>query len=84
LHVFGRDSSIRPGWLTVGPELTNSNFNAELYAGYFANGQATTSCTESFEALRQKSPPKGKCALGGRGRGGPSRGGFSRGRGRGR
>ncbi|PSN50207.1 N6-adenosine-methyltransferase subunit METTL14 [Blattella germanica] len=85
LHVFGRDSTIRPGWLTVGPELTNSNFNAELYASYFANGQAATGCTERIEALRPKSPPpKGKGAPGGRGRGGPSRGGFSRGRGRGR
>ncbi|XP_069700084.1 N6-adenosine-methyltransferase non-catalytic subunit [Periplaneta americana] len=85
LHVFGRDSTIRPGWLTVGPELTNSNFNAELYASYFSNGQATTGCTERIEALRPKSPPpKGKGAPGGRGRGGPSRGGFSRGRGRGR
>jgi len=85
LHVFGRDSTIRPGWLTVGPELTNSNFNAELYASYFTNGQATTGCTERIEALRPKSPPpKGKGAPGGRGRGGPSRGGFSRGRGRGR
>ena len=85
LHIFGRDSTIRPGWLTVGPELTNSNFNAELYASYFTNGQATTGCTERIEALRPKSPPpKGKGAPGGRGRGGPSRGGFSRGRGRGR
>ncbi|GLH12952.1 hypothetical protein R5R35_003483 [Gryllus longicercus] len=85
LHIFGRDSTIRPGWLTVGPELTNSNFNADLYASYFANGQVTTGCTERIEALRPKSPPpKGKGASGGRGRGGASRGGFSRGRGRGR
>lgn len=32
LHVFGRDSTIRPGWLTIGPELTNSNFNPDAYS----------------------------------------------------
>lgn len=30
LHLFGRDSTIRPGWLTVGPTLTNSNYNASV------------------------------------------------------
>ncbi|KAK3911779.1 N6-adenosine-methyltransferase non-catalytic subunit [Frankliniella fusca] len=85
LHVFGRDSTIRPGWLTIGPELTNSNYNADLYNSYFSSGQLTTGCTDRIEALRPKSPPpKGKGGPGGRGRGGPSRGGFSRGRGRGR
>ncbi|CAG0882876.1 unnamed protein product [Darwinula stevensoni] len=67
LHVFGRDSTIRPGWLTIGPGLTNSNFNASTYASYFVNG-TTTGCTDRIEALRPKSPPpKGK----GRGPRGP-------------
>nr|CAG4650199.1 EOG090X07CF [Sida crystallina] len=85
LHLFGRDSTIRSGWLTVGPMLTNSNFNADVYANYFANGNVTTGCTDRIEALRPKSPPpKGnKGASGGANRG---RGGFNRGapRGRGR
>ncbi|KAL1497194.1 hypothetical protein ABEB36_008191 [Hypothenemus hampei] len=80
LHVFGRDSTIRPGWLTIGPGLTNSNFVPEIYANYFVNDQTTTGCTERIEALRPKSPPpKGKGNVSGRGRGN-----FSRGRGRGR
>lgn len=80
LHIFGRDSTIRPGWLTIGPELTNSNFNADLYASYFLNNNITTGCTERIEALRPKSPPpKGKGNSGGRGRGN-----FQRGRGRAR
>ncbi|XP_071455156.1 N(6)-adenosine-methyltransferase non-catalytic subunit METTL14 [Hetaerina americana] len=84
LHIFGRDSTIRPGWLTLGPMLTNSNFNADAYASHFSTGQVTTGCTERIEALRPKSPPaKGKGAAGGRGRG-AQRGGFSRGRGRSR
>ncbi|KAL3274107.1 hypothetical protein HHI36_015522 [Cryptolaemus montrouzieri] len=80
LHLFGRDSTIRPGWLTVGPDLTNSNFNPELYASSFSPTTITTGCTERIEALRPKSPPaKGKGNAGGRGRGN-----FQRGRGRGR
>lgn len=79
LHLFGRDSTIRPGWLTIGPELTNTNFNADLYNSYFSTGQITTGCTERIEALRPKSPPpKGKTP--GRGRGAFNRGGRGRGR----
>ena len=62
LHLFGRDSSIRPGWLTVGPGLTNSNFDAETYRNYFkvsdenASG-ILTGCTDEIERLRPKTPP---------------------------
>lgn len=81
LHVFGRDSTIRPGWLTIGPELTNSNFNADLYNSYLSPSSLTTGCTERIESLRPKSPPpKNKGAAGNRG----GRGGFNRPRGRGR
>ncbi|XP_037957915.1 N6-adenosine-methyltransferase non-catalytic subunit [Teleopsis dalmanni] len=75
MHIFGRDSSIRPGWLTVGPELTNSNFNADLYQTYFAEAPAT-GCTSRIESLRPKSPPANSKIIRGRGRG------FPRGRGR--
>lgn len=59
LHLFGRDSTIRPGWLTIGPELTNSNFNSELYKDYFSRTSTDylTGCTDRIEALRPKSPP---------------------------
>ncbi|XKL66913.1 hypothetical protein PGB90_010333 [Kerria lacca] len=56
LHLFGRDSTIRPGWLTLGPEITNSNFNADVYSKYFTSSSITTGCTERIEALRPKSP----------------------------
>lgn len=62
LHLFGRDSTIRPGWLTLGHELTNSNFNTDMYNGYFNNGQLTTGCTDRIEVLRPKSPPP-KCKI---------------------
>ncbi|GAB6028497.1 N6-adenosine-methyltransferase subunit mettl14 [Chamberlinius hualienensis] len=59
LHVFGQDRTIRPGWLTIGPELTNSNFNSETYTTLFNKGESDylTGCTERIEALRPKSPP---------------------------
>lgn len=56
LHVFGRDSTIRPGWVTIGSELTNSNFNSDVYSSYFEGGMTTTGCTERIETLRPKSP----------------------------
>lgn len=59
LHLFGRDSTIRPGWLTAGPELTNSNFKADLYKDYFSRSSTDylTGCTDKIETLRPKSPP---------------------------
>ncbi|RXM35197.1 N6-adenosine-methyltransferase subunit METTL14 [Acipenser ruthenus] len=80
LHLFGRDSTIRPGWLTVGPTLTNSNFNAEAYASNF--NSTMTGCTEEIERLRPKSPPnKSKSERGGGAPRGGGRGGASAGRG---
>ncbi|XP_059502057.1 N6-adenosine-methyltransferase non-catalytic subunit isoform X1 [Stegostoma tigrinum] len=87
LHIFGRDSTIRPGWLTVGPSLTNSNFNAEVYSSYFTGTNVhLTGCTEEIERLRPKSPPpksksdRGGGASRGGGRGGPSAARGDRGR----
>lgn len=71
LHLFGRDTSIRPGWLTVGPHLTSSNFNPDTYAGFFSRDGCATGTTEDIERLRPKSPPaKGKGGGGGAGGGG--------------
>lgn len=77
-------SSPAPGWLTVGPTLTNSNYNAETYASYFsAPNSYLTGCTEEIERLRPKSPPpKSKSDRGGGAPRGGGRGGTSTGRGR--
>ncbi|XP_068136749.1 N6-adenosine-methyltransferase non-catalytic subunit isoform X2 [Hyperolius riggenbachi] len=90
LHLFGRDSTIRPGWLTVGPTLTNSNFNVETYSSYFNTPNSSlTGCSEEIERLRPKTPPlksdRGFGASGfgssrGGNRGGPSAGRGERGR----
>lgn len=76
-----------PGWLTVGPTLTNSNFNPETYASHFGLPNSNlTGCSEEIERLRPKSPPaKLKSDRGGGaprgGRGGPNAGrGGDRGR----
>ena len=36
---------IRPGWLTIGPDLSNSNYDWSSHQGYFKEG-VTTGCTE--------------------------------------
>lgn len=58
LHIFGKDATIRPGWLTIGPSMTSSNFDSEVYNGYYKepNGYLT-GCSEEIEHLRPKSPP---------------------------
>ncbi|KAL5018221.1 hypothetical protein ScPMuIL_003943 [Solemya velum] len=84
LHLFGRDSTIRPGWLSLGTELSSSNYDHEVYSGFFNKEPGiVTGCTEEIERLRPKSPqPKSKQGnnfdRGGRG---PSRGRAMRGHG---
>ncbi|VDL89820.1 unnamed protein product [Schistocephalus solidus] len=72
LHLFGRDSTLRAasffaylctfkdnGWLTVGSELSASNFDPQVYNGYFnrePNGHLLGT-SEEIERLRPKSPP---------------------------
>ena len=57
LHLFARDSDIRNGWLSIGHELTNSNFNQQAYWSFFAQTGILTGTNERIEALRPKSPP---------------------------
>lgn len=56
LHLFGRDSCIRPGWLTVGPRVTNSNFSSSAYLAHFKDN-TVIKCSEEIERIRPKSPP---------------------------
>nr|XP_054773865.1 N6-adenosine-methyltransferase non-catalytic subunit-like [Lytechinus pictus] len=85
LNIFGNDQTIRPGWLTIGPQLTNSNFNKDTFKGYFNKNSEDylTGCPDEVERLRPKSPVNknnpggrgGRGERGGRG-GGMGRGGF--------
>ena len=59
LYLFGRDNTIRQGWLTVGPELSDSNFDKVKFKECFeqmSNGNLTGS-SERIELLRPKTPP---------------------------
>ncbi len=69
LHIFGRDSTIRPGWLTIGPGLSMSNYDSGSLHAHYTEGM-TTGCTERIEMLRPKSPPPKAGGGRGRGRGG--------------
>ena len=91
LHIFGNDHTVRPGWVTVGPDLTSSNYSSEQYHTYFSSApeEFLVGSTETIEQLRPKSPPasklKGQSGGSGRGRGrgdaGRGRGDAGRGRG---
>ena len=52
LQIFGRDSTVRPGWLSLGPDLTMSNYDKNVYSSYFSDGQMTTGCSDRIESLR--------------------------------
>lgn len=59
LYLFGRDSTIRPGWVTVGPELTESSFDKILLNKHFEQdpGGNFTGSSERIDMLRPKTPP---------------------------
>jgi hypothetical protein len=37
LELFGEDHNIRPGWVTVGKDLSGSNFNPQVLSYVFSN-----------------------------------------------
>ena len=65
LHLFGSDKDIRPGWLTIGPGVTGSNFDSQKFCSWFTkepDGSSVpdgplTGCSERIESLRPKTPP---------------------------
>lgn len=58
LHLFARDSTIRRGWLSIGSEISTSNFDTRVYKSYFETSvQNLENITERIEQLRPKSPP---------------------------
>lgn len=68
LHLFGgRHDQVRHGWLTVGPDLSETHFDREVFKNSFisfdptllgtANGNLTGT-TERIELLRPRTPPQ--------------------------
>lgn len=71
-------TSLTQGWLTLGSELTSSNYHRENYLAYFQKEEDLLLGTkEEIENLRPKTPPP-KTRGTGRGRG-MGRGGMGRG-----
>ena len=57
LYVFGRDNTIRPGWLSIGPDISDSNFDKVKFKEYFDLNTNLTGSSERIEMLRPKTPP---------------------------
>ena len=58
VELFGSDQNLRPGWLTLGDDLSSSNFDADVFAGYFSGPQGHVLPRHPrIEALRPKTPP---------------------------
>ncbi|KAJ3410072.1 N6-adenosine-methyltransferase subunit mettl14 [Chytridiales sp. JEL 0842] len=57
LELFGKDANVRPGWVTVGPNLSESNFNPQTYRSFFEHSQTILPFHQGIEILRPKSPP---------------------------
>jgi N6-adenosine-specific RNA methylase IME4 len=67
IELFGEDRNKRPGWLTLGKSLSNSNFNLEKYNNFFVGniaypeaqgyeGGRYVGSTPEIEARRPRSP----------------------------
>jgi hypothetical protein len=60
LELFGEDRNIRPGWVTVGRQLTSSNFDPEVAA---ADVQPATSCATSAVLGPHLDPNSVQCLM---------------------
>ena len=69
IELFGEDRNKRPGWLTLGSSLSNSNFDLEKYNKFFNGDQCYpdvqgyeggryVGCTQEIENLRPRSPQR--------------------------
>ena len=69
LELFGEDHNSRSGWLTLGKNLSKSNYVKEVYDSYFVgegmypqvqdfNGGRYIGSTPEIEALRPRSPTR--------------------------
>ena len=45
LYLFGRDNTIRHGWLTVGPDLTETNYDKEVFKHLFDGNEGNLTGT---------------------------------------
>lgn len=58
LELFGEDHNLRDGWLTLGRDLSTTNFDPEKFILPFEEKDGhLVGCTPEIEQLRPKSPP---------------------------
>ena len=63
LELFGQDHNLRPGWVTIGSDLSGeSNYEAEAYRTLTENNRYVHS-TREIERLRPKSPQSRRPSL---------------------
>jgi N6-adenosine-specific RNA methylase IME4 len=67
IELFGSDHNLRPGWVTLGKEISKSNYDADLYKSWFKGEESYPEVTThvggryvgtapEIEDLRPKSP----------------------------
>ena len=65
LELFGNNSNIKPGWVTIGKNILETNFNRKDYESWFEGpprlyenfkGGRFIGTTKEIEMLRPKSP----------------------------
>jgi hypothetical protein len=57
LELFGEEHNIRPGWVTLGNAIVNSNFDSQKYNDHFKKGTLLP-VPKDIDDLRPKSPPR--------------------------
>lgn len=56
LHLFGSEKAVRPGWVTVSPDVVGNTFDPDTYAHLMSGDNAFMGTLPEIEALRPKSP----------------------------
>jgi len=62
IELFGTDFNIRPGWVTIGADVSTSNYSGDRYKSYFTTEPGSSpghllGTNTQIEELRPKSPP---------------------------
>ncbi|KAJ3307974.1 N6-adenosine-methyltransferase subunit mettl14 [Blyttiomyces sp. JEL0837] len=57
LELFATDNNVRPGWLSIGAEISQTHYDKQAYLSYFENTGTILPFHSEIEMLRPKSPP---------------------------
>jgi len=74
IELFGEDTNIRPGWVTLGKSLSGSNLDIDVYNSFFDGelcypevqgfqGGRYVGCTQEIESLRPRSPNRSQNSI---------------------